>query len=301
MEGLVFNIQRYSIHDGPGIRTTVFLKGCPLRCIWCQNPEGISFEPELFVNKDRCGGCESCVVVCPQRAIVFYNGKPITNRKFCRVCGRCVEVCPNQARTIVGRKMSVDEVMEVVEKDRVFYDRSGGGVTLSGGEPLAQPFFTEEILRRCKTAGIDTALDTSGYANWKILARILELVDVILLDLKHIDDRLHRRLTGVSNKRILGNAKRIAEIGKRIWIRVPIIPGYNDAYENMQGIAAFIKTELKGKVEQVNLLPYHKLGEAKYERLERELPSIINPPSDEHVLALKNLFDSYGLKTYIGG
>jgi len=302
IKGLVFNIQRYCIHDGPGIRTIVFLKGCPLRCLWCQNPEGMLPRPEIFLYKEKCFGCGRCVITCPAKAIEIYEGKSRTNRDLCKRCGKCVEVCPTEARVLMGKWFTPEEVFNVVVRDRVFYETSGGGVTLSGGEPLAQPEFTIAVLKLCRDAGIHTAIETSGYASWEVLRRVLEYTDLILYDFKHMDPRKHKEYTGVSNELILENARRISrESSVPIWARVPIIPGYNDSFENFEATARFIANELGKAVKQVNLLPYHRLGESKYERLERSYSLAIEPPTEEHMLRLKKIFESYGLETYIGG
>lgn len=302
MKGRIFNIQRYSIHDGPGIRTTVFLKGCPLRCLWCQNPEGISPKNELFFNKERCTGCGRCVETCEKKAITITDSVARTDRKLCIGCGKCVEVCPNEARQIVGKEVSVEEVVEVVKKDRIFYERSGGGVTLSGGEPLMQPIFVQKLLERCKLDGIHTTLDTSGFASWDTLKEVLKYTDLILYDFKCMDPEKHRVFTGVSNELILENVRRItSEFSTPIWARIPIIPGYNDDIENIRATASFLTKVLKDRVERVNLLPYHRLGEVKYERLERENTSTISEPPEEQILEIKAIFESFGLQAYVGG
>lgn len=300
--GMVFNIQRYCIHDGPGIRTTVFINGCPLRCFWCQNPEGQLIRPQIFLNKERCIGCGRCIVVCPQGAIELYNGKSRTRRDICIGCGKCAEACLSDARSLVGKWISAEEVFDIIKKDCIFYEKSGGGVTLSGGEPLAQPSFSIAILKLCKDNNIHTAIETCGHAPWKIVEKVLKYVDLILYDFKHMDPRKHKEYTGVSNKLILENAKKIChKLSIPMWARIPVIPGYNDSFSNIEATAKFIAEELGESVKQVNLLPYHKLGETKYERLEREYPYLIEPPSEEHLLRIKKVFESYGLVTYIGG
>lgn len=300
--GIVFNIQRYCIHDGPGIRTIVFVKGCPLRCFWCQNPEGQSVKPQIFLNKDRCMGCGLCVSACPQRAIEVYSGKSRTKRDLCDGCGKCVEACLNDARSLMGRWVSAEEVFDVVKKDCIFYEKSGGGVTLSGGDPLAQPDFSIAILKLCKNNYIHTAIETCGHAPWKTFKEVLEYVDLVLYDFKHMDPEKHEKYTGVSNNLILENAKRICnELSIPMWARMPIIPGYNDSPDNIEATAKFIAEELGKSVKQVNLLPYHRLGETKFERLEREYSFSIETPSEEHLANIKKVFESYGLTTYIGG
>ena len=301
-QGVIFNIQHYSIHDGPGIRTTVFMKGCPLRCLWCQNPESQTTRPELFFNHDNCKGCGLCVQACPEQAIELHDGRSWTNRNLCQGHGKCAAVCPNEARNLMGRYVTAGEVFKQVAADAIFYQRSGGGVTLSGGETLAQPQFAMSLLRLCKEAAIHTALDTCGYARWETLRQMLEYVDLVLYDFKHMGPAEHEKHTGVSNATILDNAGRIRhELSIPILARVPIIPGYNDSVENIEATAKFIATELENSI-QVHLLPYHRLGEAKYERLEKPGQSVsIEPPSDERMVELQEIVESFGLTTHIGG
>jgi pyruvate formate lyase activating enzyme len=300
-KGVIFNIQHYSIHDGPGIRTTVFLKGCPLRCLWCQNPESQASRPEIFFDSERCQGCGICVQACPEGAIELYGGRSRTNRDLCRGTGKCAEVCPNEARNLMGRYVTAGEVFERVAADEVFYQRSGGGVTLSGGEPLAQPQFAISLLKLCKDAAIHTTLDTCGYASWATAKRVLEYVDLVLYDLKHMDPVEHEKHTGVSNDLILDNAKRIHhELSIPMLARIPLIPGYNDTAENIAATAQFIATELDSI--DVHLLPYHRMGETKYERMEKPKKSIsVQPPSDERMEEMKQVFESFGLTVNLGG
>jgi pyruvate formate lyase activating enzyme len=300
--GVVFNVQRYSIHDGPGIRTTAFLKGCPLRCVWCQNPESQTMRPEIFFVSENCTGCGACAQACPQGAIEIIEGRSRTNRTLCLGCGKCAEVCPNEARNLMGRNVTAHDVFEELAADEIFYQRSDGGVTLSGGEPLAQPELATAVLRLCKEASIHTALDTCGYAPWETMRQVLEHVDLVLYDFKHMDAEQHERCTGVSNEVILENAKRIHhELGIPMLARVPVIPGYNDAAENSVATALFIATEL-GDSTGVHLLPYHRLGETKHERMEQQNRSLAaEPPSDEQMEAIRELFESFGLEVHLGG
>jgi len=302
VKGTIFNIQRYSIHDGPGIRTTVFFKGCPLRCLWCQNPESQTFQQELFYNRDRCTGCGRCLPACPEKAIEIVEGRSRTLRTLCNVCGACAEVCAEEARGLMGKVVSAKEVFAEVDKDAVFYERSGGGVTLSGGEPLAQPEFAIEILSLCKNAGIHTAIETCGHAPWETVERVLKVVDLVLYDLKHMDPVEHRKITGVSNALALENLKRVShETHVALDIRIPVIPGYNDTSENMEATASFIVKEL-GPSVPVHLLPYHRLGDSKREQMERTEPSLgIVPPGDEQMEKLKGFFESRGVNAVIGG
>lgn len=301
-QGVIFNVQHYSIHDGPGIRTTVFLKGCPLRCAWCQNPESQMTHPELFFNVDLCKGCGKCVEVCPNHAIDLMDGRSRTNRKLCNASGECVQVCPNDARNIMGQYITAGEVFKQVSADAIFYQRSGGGVTVSGGEPLMQPQFAASVLKLCRDAAIHTTLDTSGYAGWDNARHVLEQADLVLYDFKHMDPVEHKKLTGMSNELILDNAKKIVhELKVRMLARVPIAPGLNDSVENVRATAEFIAKELDDSV-RVHLLPYHRLGEAKYERLEKPSQSVsLEPPGDERMADLQRIVESYGLTTVIGG
>ena len=301
-KGVIFNIQHYSIHDGPGIRTTVFMKGCPLYCVWCQNPESQALQPELFFNVEACIGCGKCMQACPSTAIEIINGHSKTNRQICRSTGVCVDVCPNEARSLMGKYVSASDVFKEVNGDAIFYRRSGGGVTLSGGDSVAQPEFAVSILKLCKNAGIHTALDTSGYVKWEKFQKILEYVDLVLYDFKQMDPVLHKKYTGVSNNLILDNVKKIYhEYRIPLLARLPVVPGYTDSVENIEAIAKFIANEL-GKEVKVHLLPYHRLGETKYERLEcLSACASIQPPGEDQMLKLKELVESFGLTVYIGG
>ena len=264
--GLVFNIQRYSIHDGPGIRTTVFLKGCPLRCSWCHNPEGISPESAVVVLENRCLQCGQCRTVCPQ-AKAAGNGSLSGEPARCIRCGACVEVCPTGARQLVGRRMSVREVLTEVLKDRIFYEESDGGATFSGGEPLMQPRFLKEVLEACRAEGIHTAVDTSGYAPKEDLLSVAPLTDLFLYDLKAVDDERHRQGTGVSNALILDNLLALGGIHQNIWIRAPLVPGFNDGPDQVEAVARFAAS-VPG-MRQVNLLPYHAMAAHKWMSLGR--------------------------------
>ncbi len=262
--GLVFNTQRYSIHDGPGIRTTVFLKGCPLRCLWCHNPEGIYPEREVVFIGNRCIHCGECRRVCPQIKMSG-NGSALDQRAHCVRCGECVKVCPTEARQLVGRQMNVQEVMTEVLLDRVFYEESAGGVTFSGGEPFMQPRFLRSLLEACRAEGIHTAVDTSGYVSKEDLLSAAPLVDLFLFDLKAIDNVRHRQWTGVSNAVILQNLLALGNIHRNIWIRMPFVPGFNDEPEQVEAIARFVAS-VPG-VRQVNLLPYHGTAAHKWKSL----------------------------------
>ena len=301
-QGKIFNIQHYSIHDGPGIRTTVFFMGCPLRCQWCQNPESLGLQPVMFFNAEKCTGCSQCVEACPENAIQVIDGKSRTNRKQCKGHGNCVEVCPYEARSLMGQNAFAGEVFEAVNADTIFYQKSGGGVTISGGDPIVQPDFAISILSLCRDAGIHTAIETCGHIKWEIFSHILEHVDLVLYDFKHMNPSAHRDYTGVRNELILDNAKKIRrELHLPMLARLPIIPGYNDSFENLNSAARFIAHELGNEVK-VYLLPYHRLGETKYERMEKPGGCVhIEPPGDERMEELKRMFESFDLTVAIGG
>jgi pyruvate formate lyase activating enzyme len=266
--GLVFDIQRYSIHDGPGIRTLVFLKGCPLRCLWCSNPEGQEAQPELGFRRALCIGCGECIGVCSSRAIRFEEKSLDIDRRKCNLCGECVKACAPGALSIIGRWMTVEQVMQEVERDLVFYETSRGGITVSGGEPFAQARFIEALLKACKAKAMATAIETAGYAPWPSIEPVIRYADFILYDIKHINPLRHRQLTGVSNKRILENARRMAGLGLPLAIRYAVIPGFNDGPDDRAALFRFTDTLLG--VKRVELLPYHRLGESKYTMLGRD-------------------------------
>ncbi|MEW6335642.1 MAG: glycyl-radical enzyme activating protein [Thermodesulfobacteriota bacterium] len=286
--GVVFNIQRFSIHDGPGIRTTVFLKGCPLRCFWCQNPESQSYRPEILLDRRKCTLCGACSAVCPNGAVRLEEGKAAFDRRLCGGCGRCAAACPNDARSLSGKRMTVDTVMHEVLKDRKFYENSGGGVTLSGGEPLAQPDFARQLFRECKASDLHTTLDTCGWAPWPDIEKVLAYADLVLFDIKHLDAARHREAAGQDNRLILENARRISTL-KPMRLRVPLIPGFNDSPEVVGGIAAFA-SEVLG-CRDVELLAYNRMGEVKYDFL--DLTSVPLPSqSDDHLRLLESALDA---------
>jgi pyruvate formate lyase activating enzyme len=324
-QGIIFHIQKYSIHDGPGIRTTVFLKGCPLRCQWCHNPEGISNEPELVTIGSRCIGCGMCILVCPNGAVALSapavdsenqevtrtpalevslgatRSRPVavTDRGKCTVCGKCADLCPTQARKIVGMCVTSDWVMEQVLKDRVFYEQSGGGVTFSGGEPLMQPEFLLDLLKRCKAEGISTAVDTSGCVPWDSLEKIMPFTDLFLYDVKLTDPSRHSEYTGASNQLILENLSRLAKRRPSIIARIPMIPGINDHEDNIIATGRF----LAGLgIMQASILPYHDIGSDKYARLGKTYAlGDTAQPSDEAVSKVKGILEGFGLAVNIGG
>jgi len=305
LKGLIFDIQRFSVHDGPGIRTLVFFKGCPLRCLWCCNPEGQNPWPEIAYFEKECIKCYRCVAACPNNAIIIEpDGSLRTLKERCTNCGSCTKVCPTNARRLIGKWVTVDEVLKVVSKDMVFYRRGGGGLTLGGGEPLMQPEFARELLQRAKYEyGLHTAIETSMYSSPEVMLEVLKYVDFIFADIKHIDPESHKKLTGVDNRVILNNIRlcveRFVSEGKEFVIRVPIIPTLNDQKENLLSIANFLKS-LKADVK-VELLAYHELGKFKYKALSREYPlerTGIKPPSKEYMQILKETLEKEGLQVY---
>lgn len=298
--GLIFDIKRYAIHDGQGIRTTVFLKGCPMQCWWCHNPEGQSSKSELTFIENRCiKDCHECLNSCQKEALSFVNNQISINREECNLCGDCTDVCPTEALEIIGRKISIEEVIEEIEKDVVFYDESSGGVTFSGGEPLIQPDFLDALLEECKKRGIHTTLDTSGYASFKVLEKIRKKVDIFMYDVKMMHEGKHKKFTGVSNKLILENLRKLSEKVSNIIIRIPIIPGINDNEENITQTAKFIST-LQG-IQYISLLPYHKVGKQKYKRLNRTYLQDKTPsPTYEKIEKIKKELEHTGFVVKTG-
>ncbi len=298
--GWVFNIQKYSVHDGPGIRTTVFLKGCPLRCMWCHNPEGQTAGPEIMALEGRCLACGECRAACPFGTEIGGNGALPVRHRFCTFCGACVEACPSEARLKVGRQMTVAEVVDEVLKDRIFYDDSGGGVSFSGGEPLTQPDFLQALAEACHALEIHTAVDTCGYGSWESLHAVSRFTDLFLYDLKLMDDERHREVTGVSNAPILANLRSLGQIHDNIWIRVPIVPGINDGDAQLEELARFAAS-IPG-VRRINLLPYHRMGIQKSRRLGVSYPlEDTGQPSAEQIAGYADIFRSFGLRASAGG
>ncbi len=293
--GTVFNIQRYSIDDGPGIRSTVFLKGCPLSCVWCSNPESQNLEPELMHRGSLCKRCYRCVAACPVGAITVGADGIVIDRDVCTVCGDCVEVCPHDAMRITGKQMTVDEVFALVKRDSDFYRDSGGGVTLSGGEVLLQSEFALELFKRLHEAGIHTCLDTSGQGDTEGLRRLLPYVDLVYFDIKHIDPRIHRAETGRSNENILRNFELVAASDKPLAVRVPVVPGFNDSSDAISDIAELVAVHAPRAT--VHLLPYHRYGQQKYAMLglDYELAAA-ETPSPEFMKAACNIVESRGLR-----
>ena len=298
VSGQVFDLQRFSVHDGPGIRTTVFLKGCPLRCLWCGNPESISTEPSLSYIPDRCIACRACVPACPENALTCDgSAKAVLNRERCTACGACAPECDPKALEMVGREMTADEVLDVVQRDRQYYQASGGGMTLSGGEPLLQPRFAESLLRGAKGQSLHCCVETSGYALWGVIRTLIPLVDLWLYDYKETDPRRHEKLTGKPNELILDNLRRLHAAGAQILLRCPMIPQYNAREEHLAGIVALAQ-KLPG-LRGVELLPYYDLWRAKLDRfgLESSLPETVKPPDRRTVDSWNDYLRRHGVKT----
>ena len=296
--GRIFLIERFAVHDGPGIRVAVFLKGCPLRCWWCHSPESQRGVPELLIKADRCIACGSCMAACASGAIADLDGRYVTARESCGASGECAEACPTGARTIAGRQIAAEELVSEIERDRPFIEGSGGGVTFSGGEPLMQPAFLREALAACRAAGFQTAIETSGYAAWPAMAVALR-ADLIYFDLKALDDRTHLHTTGVSNARIVENFRRVASKHPGVRPRIPLVPGVNDDPASLLALGKFIAST---GLRDVDLLPYHAAGEAKYARLGRRYSLAgLMPPTPEAVARACAQLASTGLTVHPGG
>ena len=294
MEGLIFDIKKFAVHDGPGIRTTLFMKGCPLRCIWCHNPEGISPKPEIVFFGNKCIGCKRCFEACSTGALRLEGDVRVYEEERCVLCGQCVDVCYAEAQVMEGRPITVEDALVEIEKDRPFYDNSGGGMTISGGVPLAQKAFVKELLRRCKERGIHTALDTCGFAPWSDIKQVMPFVDLILFDIKAMDPGEHKKFTGVDNLLILENLHKLAREEPVLWIRIPVVPGCNDTKRNMEAMAAFLQ-DFKN-IRYVELLPYHRLAESKYKRMNQHYSlEDTRPPIEEKMQALEACLKRHGL------
>lgn len=300
LTGLVFNIQRCSVHDGPGVRTTVFLKGCPLSCTWCHNPEGIDSAPVLMINADRCLACGGCAEVCPVAdGGAAPAGQP-WNRDACTGCGACVEACPADAREMAGRELEVTELVDELERDRVFFEESGGGITFSGGEPLSQPEFLKACLHECRKRGLHTVVDTCGLAPREHLLEVAELTDLILYDIKHMDPVQHRRNTGVDNRLILDNLRALSTTEVTVSIRMPLIAGVNDGVADIEAVGGFIASLPHPR--PIHLLPHHGLVNGKLVRLEMDdAHEPFRAPDSEVSSAIVERLQSHGLEVTVGG
>ena len=300
VSGWVFDIKKYAIHDGPGIRTTVFFKGCPLHCRWCHNPESWKATPEMSLRPSRCVRCGRCVELCTHRAVSILDRGPMTDPERCTLCGTCIAACPAGAREIIGQKMTVAEVMTQVKRDIIFYDQSGGGATFSGGEPLTQSQFLLALLAACRAEGIRTAVDTTCYAEPQVIQRVAEVADLFLCDIKHMDSGLHKQFTGVDNERILGNIRMLSGAAKEIYVRIPIIPGFNDGRDNIEQTAQFVQS-LK-TVRRVDILPYNRGGLEKAVRLTGGVDLMqAEVPSDDTMSEIAEALRRYGFEVKIGG
>jgi len=300
-EGTIFDIKRYAINDGPGIRVVVFFKGCNLHCAWCHNPEGISFTTEKMYSPAKCIKCGTCVAICSDHAITLNSEGIITDQHLCTLCGRCADECPSKAIEMSGRNMPVPEIMEIIEKERIFFQYSGGGVTFSGGEPLLQSKLLIELLDECGSQGIHRAVDTAGNVDTGILLEVARHTDLFLYDLKVMDAGLHELWTGASNDMILDNLKKIAATGVDIIIRIPVIGGVNDGEENIRQTAEFISL-LPGKRRMVHLLPYHAIARHKYSKLgKQEEFTIMEEPVPGSLEEITGWFAEYGINAQIGG
>lgn len=300
---LVFDIKRYAINDGPGIRITIFLKGCPLSCVWCHNPEGIYGGKEKLYTRKKCLGCEACVRACPGGALSLTDHGIVTDHGLCKVCGRCADICPSRAMEISGREYTADAVMREIEKETVFMDQSGGGVTFCGGEPLSCPDILVELLKRCGELGIHRAVDTTLFANPRIVDRVMDHSELLLIDLKHMDSKAHRSLTGVPNELIHSNIRRVAEAGMDFCIRIPLIEGINADEDNINRSAGFLAS-LPWSRKEVHLLPYHDIGKGKHEKrgtTYNPAHLTMSSPSEEVRRRCVRQFEGFGITALVGG
>jgi pyruvate formate lyase activating enzyme len=298
---LIFDIRRYSINDGPGIRITIFMKGCPLKCKWCHNPESQSPEVQKLYTASKCIGAQDCIEVCPEDALKLTPDGIVTNSEKCTLCGKCAEACPTKAIEMSGKLYSTEELLSIIEKERVHIDQSGGGVTFSGGEPLMHPEFLIEMLKVCGKTALHRTIDTCGFADTKTLLKVAKHTDLFLFDLKLMDTEKHKYWTGVSNQLILKNLTLLAETGANINIRIPFIKKVNTDKKEIRGMAEFVSS-LPGKKPMVNLLPYHNMASGKYKKL--EIPydeGEMAEPAEDEINKAAEIFHSFGIETEIGG
>ena len=293
--GLIFDIQRFSLHDGPGIRTTVFLKGCPLRCLWCHNPESRSSSPEIAFYKAKCIGCGRCAEACPNDSLL--SGDERIDRVKCRVCGECVQVCPSEALQMVGRVATVSEILSTAMRDKPFYEKSGGGVTLSGGEPLQQYEFSRALLEACRDHGLHTVVETCGLDSWERVAGLASPTDLFLYDIKVVDSKKHEKLCKADNSIILENARRLAAEGTEMIFRTPIVPGLNDASDDLRLLGEFILSLPGG--QKLELMPYHRIGSGKYEALGMRYP-LADTESPDNLDEQKAVLAGIGVRLITG-
>lgn len=300
-DSLIFDIKRYSINDGPGIRTTIFLKGCALQCAWCHNPEGISHQLEKMYNASKCIGAKDCIHNCPTNALSLTQNGIVCDDDLCNLCGKCAEVCPTGAFEMTGKSYSIEELMKIIEREMIFMDQSQGGITISGGEPLQHPEFVIDLLDACGESGIHRTVDTCGMGSTEALLEIAKRCELFLFDVKIMDPEKHKQFTGVSNEKILYNLKTLSETGAEINIRIPFIKGVNEDADNLNKTALMISS-LAGKKKTVNLLPYHNIMSGKYKKLGKEynLQDFTEPTYADKELAIE-IFRKHGIQAIIGG